>query len=140
MLFFSPVLRHHMPLTSLLSTTFNYNCTIFLTLVFVFLGYYSKVRKLLLAAKLNGMFDGTFAFITVDFVVDDKWKNEKWFKDNNGNAMNIGDVYDSFLDLSAEKPDLDNKHKNFSLEVRRRMADPPFNRAMDPSEKVLLLF
>ena len=104
----------------------------------MFLGYYSKVRKLLLAAKLNGMFDGTFAFITVDFVVDDKWKNEKWFKDNNGNAMKIGDVYDSFLDLSAEKPDLDNKHKNFSLEVRRRMADPPFNRAMDPSEKVLL--
>jgi len=104
--------------------------------VFVFLGYYSKVRKLLLAAKLNGMFDGTFAFITVDFVVEDKWKNEKWFKDTNGNAMKISDVYNSFLDLSAEKPDLDNKHKNFSLEVRRRMADPPFNRAMDPSEKV----
>ena len=90
----------------------------------------------MLAAKLNGMFNGKFAFITVDFVVQDKWQNEKWFTDDNRNPMKISDVYNAFLDLSAEKPDLENKHKNFSIEVRRRMADPPFNRAMLPTEKV----
>ena len=86
------------------------------------------------------MFNGMFAFITVDFVVQDKWASEKWFKDNNGNPMKISEVYDSFLDLSAEKPDLENKHKNFSIEVRNRMADPPFNRPMSASEKVCAIF
>eukprot|EP00795_Rhopilema_esculentum_P006236 gene6236-11647_t len=104
--------------------------------IFLFLGYYSKVRKLILAARQLGMFNGSFAFITVDFDVEDKWVNESWFRDDNGRRYTISEVYDSFLDLSAEKPDLENKHKNFSEEVRRRMADPPFNSPMKQSEKV----
>lgn len=104
--------------------------------VFLFLGYYSKVSKLLLAARQHGMFNGEFAFITVDFIIEEKWANEAWFKDKSGNKYEIKNIYNAFLDLSAEKPDLENKNKNFSLEVRRRMADSPFNRAMKSNEKV----
>lgn len=86
------------------------------------------------------MFNGEFAFITVDFFVEQKWEDESWFKDLNGNPFKIGDVYNAFLDLSAEKPDLENKHKNFSMEVRRRMAMPPFNHAMLANEKVCCYF
>ena len=86
------------------------------------------------------MFNGSFAFITVDFDVEDKWVNESWFRDDSGRRYTISEVYDSFLDLSAEKPDLENKHKNFSEEVRRRMADPPFNSPMKKSEKVHIFF
>ena len=83
------------------------------------------------------MFNGLYVFITVDFVAESKWNEQGWLKDDGGV---VSQVYDSFLDLSAEKPDLVKKHKHFSDDVRRRMAEPPFNYVMPPSEKVCTSF
>ena len=79
------------------------------------------------------MFNGLYVFITVDFVTQSSWDKDGWLKDDGGT---VRQVYDSFLDLSAEKPDLVKKHKHFSDEVRRRLAEPPFNYVMPASEKV----
>ncbi len=97
--------------------------------VFMFLGYYSKVRKILLTAKDYNFFDGTNVFITVDFTIDKAWEKEAWME---GNKIS---VYDSFFDLSAEKPK-ESIYANFSQEVRRRMAEAPFYYNMSASEDV----
>ncbi len=99
----------------------------------MFLGYYSKIKKFIVYAKDAGMFDGTNVFITVDFKIDSKWSGEEFMQHHSFS------VFDSFLDLSAEKPD-ESKYANFSKEVRRNMALAPFYYTMKANEIVSFQF
>lgn len=65
-------------------------CCIFLVILFVC--YQIDVAEMLSYAHELGMYNGEYAFITIDFHIKDKWKLEPWFKTDEifAGILNVG--------------------------------------------------
>lgn len=70
--------------------------------VIFLLAYNVEVAKLLVAANELEMMNGEYAFITLDFTVEDKWVNEPW-----AGGRSIEDfvtLFDGTVNLSVKGP------------------------------------
>lgn len=88
----------------------------------------------MLAAQDVGLTTAGYVFITYDLLLD-SCISETASAEENDRACQ---AYEGLLDISLFVPRTD-AYENFTAEVRRRMADPPFNRSMKPEEEVCTL-
>eukprot|EP00794_Sanderia_malayensis_P016937 gene16937-18644_t len=99
--------------------------------VFVLGGYSGTIRMIMLAAYKLGLVEVGYTFITYELLLDSCNDTESTREENEM----VCKAYEGILDISLYVPST-KEYKNFTAEVRRRMADPPFNRTMLPSEQV----
>lgn len=86
----------------------------------------------MLAAQAVGMTTAGYAFITYDLLLDSCNSSTASAAEN---ALACK-AYEGLLDISLFVPSTA-EYDNFTAEARRRMADPPFNRTMEPDEEVI---
>ena len=103
----------------------------FLSIVFIFGGYSVTIRRLMLAAHKLGLTTSGYAFFSYDLLLDSCNSTIASDEENRIACQ----AYEGLLDISLYVPETA-EYKNFTAEVRRRMAEPPFNRAMLPGEEV----
>ena len=88
------------------------------------------VRSLMLAAHKLGLTSAGYAFVSYDMLLDSCNSST----DATENAM-VCKAYEGLLDISLYVPST-KEYQNFTKEVRRRMPEAPFYRAMLPQEQV----
>ena len=104
---------------------------LFLLTVFILGGYGGEIRRLMLAAQAVGLTNPGYAFVTYDLLRDSCNSSSGSAAEN---AMACK-AYEGLLDISLFVPRTA-EYENFTMEVRRRMVESPFNRVMDPEEDV----
>ena len=101
-------------------------------LVFVLGGYGGIVRRLMLAAYNLGLCSAGYAFVSYEVLLNSC----------NSSSANATEniiacrAYEGLLDISLYVPS-NCAYSNFTKEVRRRMSEKPFKRAMLPNEEVI---
>ena len=93
-------------------------------------GYGGTVRKLMLTAHRLGLIRAGYAFISYEVLLT----SCKQSKNSTEDAIACA-TYEGLLDISLYVPS-NAEYENFTTEVRRRMAEPPFNRPMKANEQV----
>ena len=60
--------------------------------VILFVCYETDVAELLTYAYELGMYNGEYAFVTIDFFLDKKWEDHSWYKTNEivSGILNVG--------------------------------------------------
>ncbi|XP_065051020.1 atrial natriuretic peptide receptor 1-like [Rhopilema esculentum] len=101
--------------------------------IFIFGGYSVTIRRLMLAAHTLGLTTSGYAFFSYDLLLDSCNSTTASDEENRIACQ----AYEGLLDISLYVPETA-EYKNFTAEVRRRMAEPPFNRPMLPGEEVEL--
>ena len=85
----------------------------------------------MLAAQAVGLTSPGYAFITYDLLLDSCNSSTATAAEN----ILACKAYEGLLDISLFVPSTE-EYENFTVEARRRMGDPPFNRTMEPDEEV----
>ena len=85
----------------------------------------------MLAAESLGMIKAGFVFISYELLLDSCKSSTSTAEEN----ARVCKAYEGLLDISLFVPS-SREYSNFTREVRRRMSESPFNRAMLPTEKV----
>ncbi|XP_038050160.1 atrial natriuretic peptide receptor 1-like [Patiria miniata] len=102
--------------------------------IFMLFAYGGDIRDLMLNALDLGLLNGEFAFICVDVVEDAMYGRNTWMGED-GRDADAAQAFDGLLNIHIKTPDVDT-YEGFKAEVRRWVAEEPFNRAMKPEEKV----
>ncbi len=103
--------------------------------MFVLGGYGGTVRKIMLAAYKLGLVSPGYSFIVYELLLDSCNSTTATASEN----LMVCKAYEGILNILLYVPET-TEYTNFTVEVRKKMAEPPFNRAMLPSEQVKLGF
>ncbi|XP_071950714.1 atrial natriuretic peptide receptor 3-like [Antedon mediterranea] len=98
--------------------------------IILLFAYGGDVRDVMLYAYDFGMINGDYIFFTVDLYENSFIGNNTWMGDD-GRDDDAHQAFGSIFNIHILEPDTQ-KYKNFTEEVRRRMAVTPFN---DPLEE-----
>nr|QNG40927.1 ANPR-like 4 [Placozoa sp. H4] len=102
--------------------------------IFVLCAYGGDIREIMLNAKDLGLLNGKYAFIAVELNIDSHIGSQTWMG-NDTRDQEALEAYNGMLNVHLKTPDSPT-WKNFTTEIRRRVAAPPYNKPLPANEKV----
>lgn len=94
-----------------------YILLIFVSVVFL-LAFNNEVARLLVAANELGMMNGEYAFLTLDFEIQNSWQTEPWV--GRRNMTEFQALFDGIVNLSVKGPHGE-RFTNFSRQLSEKM-------------------
>jgi len=94
-----------------------YILLIFVSVVFL-LAFNNEVARLLVAANELGMMNGEYAFLTLDFEIQNSWQTEPWVGGRNKTEFQA--LFDGIVNLSVKGPHGE-RFTNFSRQLSEKM-------------------
>ncbi|RDD47549.1 Atrial natriuretic peptide receptor 1 [Trichoplax sp. H2] len=104
------------------------------TTLFVLCAYGGDIREIMLNAKDLGLLNGDYAFIAVELNIDSHIGANTWMGADNRDNEAL-DAYNGMLNVHLRTPDSP-RWKNFTADIRRRVAAPPYNKPLAADAKV----
>ncbi|EDV21316.1 uncharacterized protein TRIADDRAFT_30655 [Trichoplax adhaerens] len=102
--------------------------------IFVLCAYGGDIREIMLNAKDLGLLNGDYAFIAVELNIDSHIGANTWMGADNRDNEAL-DAYNGMLNVHLRTPDSP-RWKNFTADIRRRVAAPPYNKPLAADAKV----
>lgn len=111
-----------------------FNFSSFHSQVFVLCAYGGDIREIMLNAKDLGLLNGKYAFIAVELNIDSHIGSKTWMGNDTRDKEAL-EAYNGILNVHLRTPDSPT-WKNFTAEIRRRVAAPPYNKPLPADTKV----